>query len=127
LNEVSERATRIAEAASAYALSIEGVSRHFGALVALDGVDLKLRAGERHAFASGARTTGGGADGTAGRAGVCAGRVGGTGDGDGDGDGDAETTHDTGRNSMDSRGTPSTAASVAEGRMASLTSKTMRK
>lgn len=47
---MSERATRIAEAASAYALSIEGVSRHFGALVALDGVDLKLRAGERHAL-----------------------------------------------------------------------------
>lgn len=47
---MSERAARIAEAASAYALSIEGVSRHFGALVALDAIDMQLRAGERRAL-----------------------------------------------------------------------------
>jgi branched-chain amino acid transport system ATP-binding protein len=47
---VSERAARIAEAASSYALVIEGVSRHFGALVALDAVDMRLRAGERRAL-----------------------------------------------------------------------------
>jgi branched-chain amino acid transport system ATP-binding protein len=46
---VSERAQRIAQGASAYALEIEGVSRHFGALVALDSVDLTLRPGERRA------------------------------------------------------------------------------
>jgi branched-chain amino acid transport system ATP-binding protein len=46
---VSERAQRIAHGASAYALEIEGVSRHFGALVALDNVDLTLRPGERRA------------------------------------------------------------------------------
>ncbi|MGH6814208.1 MAG: ABC transporter ATP-binding protein [Hyphomicrobiaceae bacterium] len=46
---MSERAQRIAEAASAYALELEGVSRRFGALVALDAVDLKVRAGERRA------------------------------------------------------------------------------
>ncbi len=47
---MSERAARIAGAASAYALSLEGVSRHFGALVALDAVDMLLRAGERRAL-----------------------------------------------------------------------------
>ena len=46
---MSERATRIAQAASAYALTLEGVSRHFGALVALDAVSMQLRAGERRA------------------------------------------------------------------------------
>jgi branched-chain amino acid transport system ATP-binding protein len=46
---LSERAARIAQAASAYALTLEGVSRHFGALVALDGVTMQLRAGERRA------------------------------------------------------------------------------
>ena len=46
---MSERAQRIAQGASAYALEIEGVSRHFGALIALDGVDLTLKAGERRA------------------------------------------------------------------------------
>jgi branched-chain amino acid transport system ATP-binding protein len=46
---VSERAARIAQAASAYALILEGVSRQFGALVALDGVSMQLRAGERRA------------------------------------------------------------------------------
>jgi branched-chain amino acid transport system ATP-binding protein len=34
---------------SAYALELEGVARHFGALVALDGIDLKVAAGERRA------------------------------------------------------------------------------
>ena len=47
---MSERAARIADAASSYALVIEGVSRHFGALVALDAVDMRLRAGERRAL-----------------------------------------------------------------------------
>jgi branched-chain amino acid transport system ATP-binding protein len=46
---VSERAARIAQAASAYALTLEGVSRQFGALVALDDVSMRLRAGERRA------------------------------------------------------------------------------
>src|SRR5262245_250537 len=46
---MSERAQRIAQGASAYALEIEGVSRHFGALVALDRVDLAVRPGERRA------------------------------------------------------------------------------
>jgi branched-chain amino acid transport system ATP-binding protein len=46
---VSERAQRIAQAAVAHALEIESVSRHFGALVALDRVDLTLRPGERRA------------------------------------------------------------------------------
>jgi branched-chain amino acid transport system ATP-binding protein len=46
---VSERAARIAEAASAYAIILEGVSRHFGALVALDDVSMQIRAGERRA------------------------------------------------------------------------------
>jgi branched-chain amino acid transport system ATP-binding protein len=46
---VSERAARIAQAASSYALTLEGVSRHFGALVALDAVSMQLRAGERRA------------------------------------------------------------------------------
>jgi branched-chain amino acid transport system ATP-binding protein len=49
VGSVSERAQRIAQGASAYALEIEGVSRHFGALVALDGVDLAIRPGERRA------------------------------------------------------------------------------
>ena len=47
---MSERAARIAEAASAHALSLEGVSRTFGALVALDEVNMQLRAGERRAL-----------------------------------------------------------------------------
>lgn len=47
---MSERAARIADATSAYALSLEGVSRNFGALVALDGIDMQLRAGERRAL-----------------------------------------------------------------------------
>jgi branched-chain amino acid transport system ATP-binding protein len=46
---VSERAVRIAQATSAYALILEGVSRQFGALVALDNVTMQLRAGERRA------------------------------------------------------------------------------
>jgi branched-chain amino acid transport system ATP-binding protein len=46
---VSERAQRIAQGASAYALEIEGVSRHFGALVALDNVGLVIKPGERRA------------------------------------------------------------------------------
>lgn len=46
---MSERAQRIAQGASAYALEIEGVCRHFGALVALDRVDLSIRPGERRA------------------------------------------------------------------------------
>jgi branched-chain amino acid transport system ATP-binding protein len=46
---MSERAERIAEASTAHALELEGVSRHFGALVALDSVDLAVRAGERRA------------------------------------------------------------------------------
>jgi branched-chain amino acid transport system ATP-binding protein len=46
---VSERAQRIAQAASAHALKLEGVSRSFGALMALDRVDLTLEAAERRA------------------------------------------------------------------------------
>jgi branched-chain amino acid transport system ATP-binding protein len=46
---VTERAETIAEASAAEALDLEGVSRHFGALVALDSVDLSIRAGERRA------------------------------------------------------------------------------
>ena len=38
---------RIAQAGAAHALVLEGVSRSFGALVALDRVDLTVRAGER--------------------------------------------------------------------------------
>jgi branched-chain amino acid transport system ATP-binding protein len=34
---------------SAYALELEGVARRFGALVALDGIDIKVTAGERRA------------------------------------------------------------------------------
>jgi branched-chain amino acid transport system ATP-binding protein len=39
---------RLAEVGAAHALLLEGVSRSFGALVALDGVDLMVGAGERH-------------------------------------------------------------------------------
>jgi branched-chain amino acid transport system ATP-binding protein len=46
---VSERAQRIAQGAAAHALEIEGVSRRFGALIALDNVDLVVRPGERRA------------------------------------------------------------------------------
>jgi branched-chain amino acid transport system ATP-binding protein len=46
----SERASRIAQAASAHALSIQGVSRRFGALAALENVNLHVRAGERRAI-----------------------------------------------------------------------------
>jgi len=38
---------RIAQAGAAHALLLEGVSRSFGALVALDRVDMTIRAGER--------------------------------------------------------------------------------
>jgi branched-chain amino acid transport system ATP-binding protein len=41
------QALRLAEAGAAHALLLEGVSRSFGALVALDGVDLMVGAGER--------------------------------------------------------------------------------
>jgi branched-chain amino acid transport system ATP-binding protein len=46
---VSERTHRIAQAGAANALELRGVSRAFGALLALDGVDLEVRAGERRA------------------------------------------------------------------------------
>ncbi len=46
---MSESAHRIAHANAAHALILEGVSRHFGALVALDAIDLRIRAGERRA------------------------------------------------------------------------------
>src|SRR5262249_30593767 len=46
---VSERAQRIAQGAAAHAIEIEGVSRQFGALVALDDVSLAVRPGERRA------------------------------------------------------------------------------
>src|SRR3954466_10430121 len=46
---MTERAERTAEASAAEALDLEGVSRHFGALVALDSVDLSVHAGERRA------------------------------------------------------------------------------
>jgi branched-chain amino acid transport system ATP-binding protein len=46
---MTERAERIAEASTAHALELERVSRHFGALVALDSIDLTVRAGERRA------------------------------------------------------------------------------
>ena len=35
--------------AGTYALQLDGVSRHFGALVALEGISLTVRAGERRA------------------------------------------------------------------------------
>jgi branched-chain amino acid transport system ATP-binding protein len=38
---------RLAQAGAAHALVLEGVSRSFGALVALDGIDLTVGAGER--------------------------------------------------------------------------------
>jgi branched-chain amino acid transport system ATP-binding protein len=40
-------AQRLAQAGAAHALVLEGVSRNFGALVALDGIDLTVGAGER--------------------------------------------------------------------------------
>jgi branched-chain amino acid transport system ATP-binding protein len=40
---------RIARAGAAHALDLQGVSRSFGALVALDNIDLRVRAGERRA------------------------------------------------------------------------------
>ncbi len=40
---------RIARAGAAHALKLEGVSRTFGALVALDGVSLEIASGERRA------------------------------------------------------------------------------
>ena len=46
---VTERTHRIAQAGAANALELRGVSRAFGALMALDGVDLQVRAGERRA------------------------------------------------------------------------------
>jgi branched-chain amino acid transport system ATP-binding protein len=46
---MTDRADRITEASTAHALELEGVSRHFGALVALDAVNLAVRAGERRA------------------------------------------------------------------------------
>jgi branched-chain amino acid transport system ATP-binding protein len=46
---VTERTHRIAQAGAANALELRGVSRAFGALIALDGVDLEVRAGERRA------------------------------------------------------------------------------
>ncbi len=46
---MADRAERIAEGSTAHALELEGVSRHFGALVALDSVDLAVKAGERRA------------------------------------------------------------------------------
>ena len=46
---VNERTHRIAQAGAANALELRGVSRAFGALMALDGVDLQVRAGERRA------------------------------------------------------------------------------
>ncbi len=33
----------------AYALELEGIARHFGALVALSGIDMRIAAGERRA------------------------------------------------------------------------------
>src|SRR5262245_16919565 len=41
-------ALRLAQAGAAHALALEGVSRTFGALVALDGIDLTVGAGQRH-------------------------------------------------------------------------------
>jgi len=46
---MTDHAERIAEASTAHALELEAVSRHFGALVALDSVDLSVQAGERRA------------------------------------------------------------------------------
>ena len=47
---VSEAVQRIARAGAANALELRGVRRTFGALVALDGIDLTVRAGERRAI-----------------------------------------------------------------------------
>ncbi|MGF1611810.1 MAG: ABC transporter ATP-binding protein [Kiloniellales bacterium] len=47
---MAEAVHRIAQAGTAHALRIEGVSRSFGALVALDQVDLTVEAGERRAM-----------------------------------------------------------------------------
>jgi len=44
-----EAARRIAQAGAANALELQGVSRRFGALVALEGIDLTVAAGERRA------------------------------------------------------------------------------
>ncbi|HWA41921.1 MAG TPA: ABC transporter ATP-binding protein [Hypericibacter adhaerens] len=46
---MSETALRIAQAGAANALELRGVSRHFGALVALSNVSITVRAGERRA------------------------------------------------------------------------------
>ncbi|MGH6884254.1 ABC transporter ATP-binding protein [Hypericibacter sp.] len=46
---MSETALRISRAGSANALELRGVSRHFGALVALSDVSITVRAGERRA------------------------------------------------------------------------------
>src|SRR4051795_5119092 len=46
---MSDGADRIVEASTANALELDRVSRHFGALVALDSVNLAVRAGERRA------------------------------------------------------------------------------
>jgi len=49
---MSERAQRIAQAASAHAIELDGVSRRFGALMALDNVSLQVRAGKTTLFNS---------------------------------------------------------------------------
>jgi branched-chain amino acid transport system ATP-binding protein len=46
---MSETALRISRAGAANALELRGVSRHFGALVALNDVSMTVRAGERRA------------------------------------------------------------------------------
>ena len=47
---MSDRATRLQQAASRHALELEGVSRQFGALVALADVTLAVAPGERRAI-----------------------------------------------------------------------------
>jgi len=37
------------QSSGAYALELDGVARHFGALVALSGIDMRIAAGERRA------------------------------------------------------------------------------